>query len=124
MVILATIPAGLAGLTFKGFIESDLRSAFIIAITTIAFGLLLWWFDFKARRDRPLSSIGWKDAVIIGCFQALALIPGTSRSGITMTAGLMLGLSRASASRFSFLLAIPIIFISIGLVTLDLIRQA
>ncbi len=122
MIILATIPVGLAGLAFKGFIETELRSPLVIAVTTIGFGALLWFFDLRGKRERDEYGIRWRDALIIGLFQALALIPGTSRSGGTITAGLMLGLTRRAASRFSFLMSIPTIVLSGGLVTLELVQ--
>jgi undecaprenyl-diphosphatase len=120
MIILATIPVGLAGLTFKGFIETELRSPLVIAVTTIGFGALLWYFDRRGSRRRDEYRIDWRDALVIGLFQAIALIPGTSRSGITITAGLMLGLTRKAASRFSFLISIHTIFLSGALTSLDL----
>ncbi|HFC54353.1 MAG TPA: undecaprenyl-diphosphate phosphatase [Gammaproteobacteria bacterium] len=122
-VLLGTVPAGLAGLLFKDFIETGLRSPLVIATTTVLFGLLLWWADTRGRRERDEYSLGWLDVLLIGCAQALALIPGTSRSGITMTAALMLGLTREGAARFSFLLSIPIILLAGGLKTLDLLRM-
>jgi len=115
-----TIPVGLAGLLFKDVVETSLRSPLVIAVATIVFGLLLWWADAQARRVRDEHSIGWRDVVIIGVAQAIALIPGTSRSGITMTAGLMVGLDRAAAARFSFLLSIPVILLAGGLNTIEL----
>jgi len=108
-VLFATIPAGLAGVIFKHDIENELRSALVIATTTVLFGLLLWVADRRGRRSRDEHSMTWKDVLFIGVAQALALIPGTSRSGITMTAGLMAGLNREAAARFSFLLSIPTI---------------
>ncbi len=108
-VILATIPAGLAGILLNDFIEGNLRSSLVIAITTLLFGALLWWADVKGRRSRGEDDFTMKDAIWIGLAQALALIPGTSRSGITITAALMLGLTRQAAARFSFLLSIPLI---------------
>lgn len=123
MIILATLPIVVIGGIFKSLVETDLRSTLVIAATTILFGLLLYWFDIKGRRSRDEYSVNWKDALVIGVFQALAIVPGTSRSGITMTAGLMLGLTRKAASRFSFLLAIPTILMSGALVTLDLIQS-
>lgn len=107
-VLLATVPAALAGLLLHDVIASELRSARLIAATTAGFGLLLWYADRAGRRSRELESIGWRDALIVGCAQALALVPGTSRSGITITAGLLLGLTRVAAARFSFLMAVPI----------------
>ena len=81
----------------------------MIAATTILFGLLLWFADAKRTESRKNRDLNLKDVLIIGCAQALALIPGTSRSGITITAGLMLGLTRQSAARFSFYLSAPLI---------------
>jgi undecaprenyl-diphosphatase len=124
MIILATLPIVVIGGAFKSLVETDLRSTLVIATTTVLFGVLLYWFDQRGRRNRDEFSVGWKDALTIGFFQALAIIPGTSRSGITMTAGLMLGLSRKAASRFSFLLAIPTIVMSGALVTLDLVKSS
>ncbi|HEY9049899.1 MAG TPA: undecaprenyl-diphosphate phosphatase [Gammaproteobacteria bacterium] len=123
-VLLGTIPVGLAGLLFKGFIETNLRSAFVIASATLVFGLLLWWADARGRGERSEYSIGWKDILVIGVAQAFALIPGTSRSGVTMTAALMMGLSRQASARFSFLLSIPVIVLAGGLTTLDYLKQA
>ena len=122
MILLATIPVGLFGLLLKGLVENGLRLPLVIAATSIGFGILLWIFDLKGRRTRDEYSIRWSDALIIGLFQAMALIPGTSRSGSTITAGLMLGLTRKAASRFSFLISIPTIFLSGTLVTFDLVR--
>ncbi|SHE81724.1 Undecaprenyl-diphosphatase [Microbulbifer donghaiensis] len=121
LIVLATIPAGLAGLFFKEFIETHLRSAAVIAATTIGFGILLWWADVRGARKQTLAQLNWKKALMIGAAQALALIPGTSRSGITMTAGLMLGMEREAAARFSFLMSIPVIALSAMLLTFDLL---
>ena len=114
-VLLGTLPVGLAGLLFGDVIESALRSPMIIAGTTAGFGALLWLADVKGKRVRDEHTITWRDIIIIGGAQALALIPGTSRSGITMTAALALGLTREGAARFSFLLSIPVIVLA-GLV--------
>jgi undecaprenyl-diphosphatase len=122
-VVLGTIPVILAGFIFKDFIEQNLRSPIVIALATIAFGLLLAWADIRGSRRRDEYSLTWGDIVIIGIAQALALIPGTSRSGITMTAGLAVGLTRQAAARFSFLLSIPAIAGSGLLLTLDLLEQ-
>lgn len=113
-IILATIPAGLAGLLAADLIETFLRSPYVIAITTIIFGLALWLADATAKQLQTMEQLSWKQALLIGIAQAVALIPGTSRSGITMTAALLLGLDRVSAARFSFLLSIPIIILSGG----------
>ena len=115
-----TIPAGLVGLFLGDFIEDHLRSTLVIATTTIVFGIMLGLSDKTGNRQRDEHSITWKDVAIIGCAQALALIPGTSRSGITMTAALMLGLTREAAARFSFLLSIPVIFLAGGMKTIEL----
>ena len=123
-VILGTIPVGLAGFFFKSFIEENFRSAFVIAMTTISFALLLWIADKRKQGTRNEYGLRFKDIMIVGCAQAVALIPGTSRSGITMTAGLMLGLTRQAAARFSFLLSIPVICLAGGLLTYDLIQQS
>jgi len=123
-VLFGTIPVGLAGLLFKDFIEENLRSAYVLAVASLVFGLLLWWADARARGQRDEYSLGWRDVVFIGLAQALALIPGTSRSGATMTAGLFLGLSRQASARFSFLLSIPVIVLAGGLKTLDYLQEA
>ncbi|MGV2870442.1 undecaprenyl-diphosphate phosphatase [Colwellia sp. E150_009] len=123
-IIFATIPAGLFGLLGKDFIEEHLRSALIIALTTLLFGFLLGFADVKAghrETHKPLEKLGLKGAMLIGLAQAIALIPGTSRSGITMTIGLLLGLSRDNAARFSFLLSIPAIAMAGSYLTLKLI---
>ena len=122
-VIIGTIPAVLAGLSFKDVIETDLRSPLVIAWATIGFGVLLAIADKIKRHSRDEFSLSLKDVVIVGCFQALALIPGTSRSGITMTAGLFLGLNRDAAARFSFLLSIPIILASAVIKIKDLVES-
>jgi len=123
-VIIGTIPVGIVGLLFKDFIETSLRSPLVIATTTILFGLTLWWADAYGKRDRDENTLNLKDILIIGCAQALALIPGTSRSGITMTAALFLGLTRAAAARFSFLLSIPAILLPGLLKTVDLVKSS
>lgn len=120
-VIVGTIPAVIAGLLIKDYVETVLRSPLVIAAATIIFGLLLWYADRTATHKRTEKTLGIKDAIKIGLAQAVALIPGTSRSGITMTAGLMLGLTRQAAARFSFLLSIPLILAASGLKTRDLI---
>jgi undecaprenyl-diphosphatase len=123
-VILGTIPVGLAGLLLGDLIEAQLRSPLVIAATTIGFGLALWWADAAGAKSRTEHSLSWRDVLIIGCAQALALVPGTSRSGITMTAALALGLDRSGAARFSFLLSIPVIVLAGGLKLSSLLGQA
>jgi undecaprenyl-diphosphatase len=106
-VLFGTIPAGIVGLLFRHDIETTLRSPFVVACTTVGYALLLFAAD-RQRGSRDEHSIGWLDVAVIGCAQALALVPGTSRSGVTMTAGLFRNLSREAAARFSFLLAVPV----------------
>lgn len=114
MIAIATIPAGLAGLAFNDFIEANLRSSLVIAATTILFGILLGVADLRKGQRKTLYDIGILAALVIGCAQAVALIPGTSRSGITITAALLLGYSREGSAKFSFLISIPIILLSGG----------
>ncbi|PCJ31439.1 MAG: undecaprenyl-diphosphatase [Gammaproteobacteria bacterium] len=123
-VLFATIPAGLAGLLLNDLVDSYLRSPLVIAATTIGFGLLLGWADWYGKRRRELKHINWQDILFIGLAQAVSLIPGTSRSGITMTAGLILGLSRHAAAQFSFLLSIPIIFLAGSWIAVKLVRSS
>lgn len=106
-LIVGTLPVGICGLAFKHAIEGSLRSLWVISGALIVVALGLAWVERVARRDRDFDSIVLRDAVIIGCAQALALVPGTSRSGITLLAALAIGLRRESAARFSFLLSVP-----------------
>jgi len=105
----ATLPALVVGALAADWIEIWLRSPLLIAATTILFGLALWLADVYGRRKADAESLGIPSALLIGLAQVLALIPGTSRSGVTITAALALGLTREEAARFSFLLSIPII---------------
>ena len=123
LVAIATLPAIAMGLLVNEVIDQHLRSMLVIAGTTIIFGAVLCWADLFRSESRSLSSLSFKDAVLIGCAQALALIPGTSRSGITISAALLLGLNRQSAARFSFLLSIPVILGAGLLKTLELIAM-
>jgi undecaprenyl-diphosphatase len=111
-VIIATIPIGVVGLAFNDQIESGARNLYLIGITLIVAGLVLFAADTVGKRTRGLEDVGRSDAIWIGVAQALALIPGTSRSGATITAGLFLGMNREAAARFSFLLSIPAIVLS------------
>ncbi|HDQ41836.1 MAG TPA: undecaprenyl-diphosphate phosphatase [Desulfonatronum sp.] len=122
-VILGTVPVALAGLTFRDVVATHLRDPLIIAFGLIFFGILLGWADWRNRGGRGVHDLAWKDVLIIGCAQALALVPGTSRSGVTMTAGLFLGLSREASARFSFLLSVPVIFLAGVLETGRLLGQ-
>ncbi len=120
---LATIPVGLAGLALKDIVEHDLRSIAVIGAASVGFGLLLWWADARGARRKTDGDWSLRDAMIVGLAQAVALIPGTSRSGITMTAALMLGYRREAAARFSFLLSIPVIVLAGGLKVKDWLEQ-
>jgi len=120
---LGTLPVGLAGFFFKNDISINLRSVEVIAFTTIFFGLLLGFSDWLNRRmEMVRDMIRSSDVLIIGCFQVLALIPGTSRSGITITAALLVGLSRQMSIKFSFLLAIPVITLATMVKLFDLVN--
>jgi len=121
--IVASIPVLVFGFLLHDVISNYLRDPLIIAFASIGFGLLLWYADVAGKRVRQMNSIGLRDAIIIGLAQVLALVPGTSRSGITMTAALMLGLDRQSAARFSFLMAVPIILVAGIYETLKLIEM-
>ncbi len=123
LVVLGTIPAALTGLLLDDVIETHLRSPLVIALTTIGFGVLLGVADQRGRQARREDSLSVMDVVWIGLAQALALIPGTSRSGVTMTAALALGLTRTAAARFSFLLSIPVILMAGSYKTLQLAQQ-
>ena len=110
-LIIASIPVLTVAFLFRGWIETHGRQPLLIACTSIGFGLLLYWseqVEKKRQKRRDLNDLGWWDSVVIGLSQALALLPGTSRSGITMTSGLVLGFTREEAARFSFLLAVPV----------------
>jgi undecaprenyl-diphosphatase len=121
-IILATIPTVIAGLLFNSLVEEHLRSTAVIAITTVLFGVVLFLGDRYGSADRTMDSLLLRDVLIIGCAQILALIPGTSRSGITITAGLALGLTRVAAARFSFLLSVPIILAAGSYKTVELVQ--
>lgn len=125
MVILGTIPVAVIGLLLHDFIDDVLRSPIVIAWATIGFGLLLGVADYvgKNKNIKNEHQLSWKNTVVIAFSQALALIPGTSRSGVTMTAGLFAGLTRRAAARFSFLLSIPVILMAGSYKTLKLIQE-
>lgn len=116
LIVIATVPGLIAGLLLQGFVDdlfhadeiSD-RAIATIATMAIVVGIVLWFAERVANRRRGIGSIRWSDALIIGAAQAVALIPGTSRSGATITAGLFRGLKRADAARFSFLAGMPLV---------------
>ncbi len=108
-MVIGTIPGAVAGLLFHHQIEDHLRKPMIIGTALIVVGLLMWWAETRARLTRELDSSNMGDALSIGAAQAVALLPGVSRSGITITAGLFRGMTREAATRFSFLLSAPVI---------------
>ena len=122
-VLLATIPVCVVGFVFHDMIAVGMRSPLIIAAGLIGFGLLLGYADWRRRAGRSEYQLTLKDALVIGGAQALALIPGTSRSGITITAALLLGMSREGAARFSFLLSIPVIVLASALEIVGLVTE-
>ncbi|MFA5926342.1 MAG: undecaprenyl-diphosphatase UppP [Parcubacteria group bacterium] len=109
-LILATIPGVLAGYFLESYAESTFRSPILIAFTLSAVGLILYLVDKYHQHRKKISQMSWLDSLAVGLSQAIAIVPGVSRSGATITAGLAMGLSRESAARFSFLLSTPIIF--------------
>ncbi|HVT09320.1 MAG TPA: undecaprenyl-diphosphatase UppP [Polyangia bacterium] len=108
-LVVGTIPAGLAGVGFRHAIEGSLRSLWVIATALIVVALLLAVVERRARHVREFDEITLRDALLIGCAQAFAIIPGVSRSGSTLMAAMALGLKREAAARFSFLLSVPVV---------------
>lgn len=108
LIILASVPAGVVGFFFNDFVEESLRSPYIISISLVLGGIVMFLSE-KMLKNRSLEDLNLPDAMVIGIAQAIALIPGVSRSGITISAGLFRGLDRSSSARFSFLLSTPII---------------
>ena len=127
LLVAATVPGAAAGVIFGKLVETRLRSTLVIAASTAVWALVMWVADRRAVEasrtpGEPLERVGWGQGLAIGCAQALALIPGTSRSGITITTALLGGLDRATAARFSFLLGIPITAGAGGLKLLHLVK--
>jgi undecaprenyl-diphosphatase len=124
-VVLGSLPAVLAGLLLESFVESRLRSPLVVAASLVGWGLVLGWADRRGEhgRVRDLEAVGLARALLVGCAQALALVPGTSRSGITLTAGLLGGLDRPTAARFAFLLGLPLTAGAGALKTAELLRD-
>lgn len=122
-LVVASIPVACAGFLLHDWVAVGARSGWVIALSTICFGLLLWWSDRQPQTRKTLEQIRWRDAIVIGLAQALALIPGTSRSGITITAGRFLGFNRVESARYSFLLAIPAILMAVGYESLKLVQS-
>jgi undecaprenyl-diphosphatase len=117
MIAAGTVPIVICGLAFKGWIKDELRSLYVIAAALIVVALAMAWAERRMLRrrargfeERALDAVGWGDAIAVGLAQAAALVPGTSRSGVTITGGLLRGLSRETAARFSFLLSLPSVF--------------
>ncbi|MGF1648718.1 MAG: undecaprenyl-diphosphate phosphatase [Kineosporiaceae bacterium] len=112
LIIVGSIPIGALGFLFADVIRDEARNLWLVATMLWVFALVLLWADRRARDTRPLSDLTWRDGVLFGLAQSLALIPGVSRSGGTITAGLLLGYTREAAARYSFLLAIPAVYAS------------
>jgi undecaprenyl-diphosphatase len=111
-VIIGTIPIGAAGLIFKHFIRNDVRNLWVIATALVAFSAVIAAAEYFGKKTRPIEQFTWRDSILIGLSQCLALVPGVSRSGATISAGLFLGQQREAAARFGFLLAIPAVLAS------------
>ncbi len=122
-LLIASIPVVVTGFLFEDFVETSLRSALVIAFTTAFFGVLLWLADRRRKSVDDEHAVTYRMAFLIGVAQVFALIPGTSRSGVTITACLALGLSRETAARFSFLMSIPAICGASLLETIELINH-
>lgn len=112
LILVGTLPIALLGLLFKDAIESSLRNLYITAAMLVGFALLLAYADRAGAKQRTLDQLSWRDGILFGFAQAMALIPGVSRSGGTITAGLLMGYTREAAARYSFLLAIPAVLAS------------
>ncbi len=111
-IVLGTIPISIVGIVFADQIETSVRSLSLVAVVMILFSFVLMAADLKGAQDRDVKQLTLRDGIIIGLFQALALIPGVSRSGSTISGGLFLGLDRESATRYSFLLSVPAVVLS------------
>jgi undecaprenyl-diphosphatase len=112
LIIIGSLPVVLLGLAFRDFIENDVRSLWVIAFTLIGFGILLGIADLVGKKRKTIAILSYKHGILFGLGQALALVPGVSRSGGTITVGLLLGYTRQAAARYSFLLAIPAVLAS------------
>jgi undecaprenyl-diphosphatase len=129
LIIIGTLPVLILGLALRDFIENDVRNLWVIAYTLIGFGVLLGLADFFGKKTKSITELNFSHGVAFGMGQALALVPGVSRSGGTITVGLMLGYTRQAAARYSFLLAIPAVlgsglfqfFSSVGDLSQDLL---
>lgn len=122
-VVLATIPVCIIGFVAHDLVSNGLRSPAVITAATLGFGALLWAADVWGTRHRKIEGLRGVDVLVIGIAQAFALIPGTSRSGVTITAGLAMGLTRTAAARFSFLLSVPVIIFAGALEVVSLMQN-
>lgn len=122
LVIAGSIPIGVLGLLFKDQIETDLRSLWITATMLLVFALVIMVAERVGRQERRLTQLTWKHGIFYGLWQALALVPGVSRSGGTIAGGLFMGYTREAAARYSFLLAIPAVLASGGLQVVEVLR--
>ena len=111
-VIIGSIPIGVLGFAFKDAIRNEVRNLWVIATAMLVFSVVIAVAEYVGRQDRHVEQLRWRDGLLVGLAQCLALVPGVSRSGATISAGLLLGLDRALAARFGFLLAIPAVFAS------------
>ena len=109
---IGTVPAAAAGLALAGWIEANLRSPTVIVFTLAGYAIVMVLADRFGRRERNVADVTLRDAIVIGCAQALALVPGTSRSGVTISAARILGFDRRDAARYSFLLSVPVILLA------------
>src|SRR5262252_7228673 len=123
LIIIGTIPGAIAGALFEHRVEDSLRSPLVIATTLILLAIVLVIAELKGRRKKDLYDLSTADAITVGCAQALAIVPGVSRSGVTITAGLFRGMKRDAAARFSFLLSTPLIAGAAAKKTVEIIRD-
>jgi len=121
-ILLGTVPVAVAGLLVQDLVATSARDPLLIAGTSIGYGVLLAWADRVATLRRGLEGMGYREALLVGAAQALALVPGTSRSGVTITAALLLGFDRPAAARFSFLLSVPAGFLVLAKDVLDFVQ--
>ena len=123
-LLIGTLPSLVLGFFLQDVITGYLRTPEMTALNLAGFGMLLWWADRRSSARRSLAAVQPLDGLIIGLFQAISLMPGVSRSGVTMTAALFLGLARGDSARFSFLLAVPVIAVATGVKGYDLLQTS
>jgi undecaprenyl-diphosphatase len=122
MIVGATVPGAIAGALFEHKVEDALRAPQVIALMLIALALILAVAEITGHRKKSLNEISWSDAMTVGVAQALAIVPGVSRSGVTITAGLFRSMKRDTAARFSFYLSTPLIAGAVAKKTLDMVK--